>query len=409
MDVLNVRGASEVVDNIPNASQMQDIDMEEEFPQSQMPIGFSDILDLEAESSGHDTSDEAFAQHLKEIQENSKAKKQRGKKGNNSKPSAATTTTSTTTTSTKRKKASLNLKKLDCSVATKAALKENQPPPTPEPTSKRPTLRPASGNDSGRTTDTDMTGPSADVAAAGAQEGGKSKPKGNSGQGVTYWCNDHWRTNSGLYDQLVGRTQGAEKLFYALGQGIFLDQPTAFPSYQRANAGGLLRMSLWFQNGIQKMQKSGGRFSVSLDFDALHLLKANLEDIERALRMCDEANFLGYSLHLGRQWYATVERDECSLNLRRWWILNDHKEDPNVELLPSRDGLKINYSQFKRFKEFLNDQLEKAFPNFPEHVFKCDRNDHDAETCQLCKPKGMLPMAKQIYRLLGTGMSIFCT
>ena len=75
MDVLNVRGASEVVDNIPNASQMQDIDMEEEFPQSQMPIGFIDILDLEAESSGHDTSDEAFAQHLKEIQENSKTKK----------------------------------------------------------------------------------------------------------------------------------------------------------------------------------------------------------------------------------------------------------------------------------------------------------------------------------------------
>ena len=71
--------------------------------------------------------------------------------------------------------------------------------------------------------------------------------------------------------------------------------------------------------------------------------------------------------------------------------------------MPLRDGIRLSYEQFKRFQTFMNNQLNKVFPSFKTHVFKCDRGDHVAENCDICVRHGYLPLEKQINRIMGSG------
>ena len=221
----------------------------------------------------------------------------------------------------------------------------------------------------------------------------------NPRKGVMYSCSDDWRKTSGRYKDLIGHKEGATKLFHNLGGNIFLDKSLVSPNNEVDSR---LRMSLWFTNGIMKKQKAGGRFSVTFDLDALTLLKENMEDIERALTLCDTENFLGYALHLGHRWYCTVERQECSVHFRRWWSLSQDDSDPLVELLPSRDGLKLGYDQFSKFKLFVMNQLEKVLPKINGHLFCCDRPSHQSAGCTFCNPRGLLPFQKHINQIMGS-------
>ena len=167
---------------------------------------------------------------------------------------------------------------------------------------------------------------------------------------------------------------------------------------------GRLSLSLWYHSsGSGQLQKASSRFSVLLDFYALYLMSINLEDIDRALAISDTANFLGFTLHLGKYWFVTIERDDSCVSIRRWWSLGKDKGNPTAELLPSRDGLKLNKQQFKKFKLFLQNQLHAVFPTFANHVFTCDKPSHVVEDCTICRPLGVLPMQTQIHRIMRPG------
>ena len=221
-------------------------------------------------------------------------------------------------------------------------------------------------------------------------------------RGITYMCSDQWRTQSGMYQELIGGSSGrgqVNKLFYHLGGGLYLEKAVSAQQSQ-----GRLRLSLWYPSNSGHMEKAGGRFSTTFDFDALTVLINNLQDIEQALALSDTANFLGYALHIGNRWFVTVERDDQHrVNIRRWWSLDGGQNEDLAELLPSRDGLKLNPSQFKKFKLFLQNQPARVFPTFGDHVFVCDRPEHLAAECTYCKPQGILPMVRQIHRIMGSG------
>ena len=75
-------------------------------------------------------------------------------------------------------------------------------------------------------------------------------------------------------------------------------------------------MSLWYSNSLSKLQKVNGRYGVTFDFEQLHLLKENLEEIEQALSLTDQEHFLGYVLPLGKKWYLTVESGDCTVSFK---------------------------------------------------------------------------------------------
>ena len=225
----------------------------------------------------------------------------------------------------------------------------------------------------------------------------KARPAARTGK--TYLCNEQWRETSPVYGELFGQKRGRAKVFAEIGSNIFLDVPPS-NNQARENVEGTLRMSLWYENALGKRQRCDSRYSVPFDFDALTLLKENLEPIEEALRLCDSDRFLGFSLNLSKLWYATVEHGDCSVSFRHWWRRTAAKTDPTTELLPSRDGLRLNYDQFKRLSTFLNDQLGAVFPHYKDHVFKCDRPDHVASSCDLCTPLGFLPLERQVNLIM---------
>ena len=234
----------------------------------------------------------------------------------------------------------------------------------------------------------------------------------NARQGVTYLCTDAWRTNSGMYEQLIGvRDTGIgrnkiSKLFYPLGGGLHLEKGPS-RSFRQGDDRILqerLRMSLWYPSGSGHMEKAAGRYSVIMDYDALSILSVNLKDIDKALSLSDSVNFLGFALHIGNRWFVTVQRDDQRrVDIRRWWTLDSPNEDPLPELLPSRDGLKMNQAQFRRFKLFLQSKLAKVFPTFAKHVFVCDQPEHVSAVCTYCRPPGILPMQRKIHSFMSSG------
>ena len=186
-------------------------------------------------------------------------------------------------------------------------------------------------------------------------------------RGKTYLCREQWRKTSPVYEQLFGESKGATKLFHALGNNLFIDRPYQ-SSFTKENEGGLLQVSLWYSNSLSQMQKSNGRYGVTLDFDQLHLLQENLEDIERALSLSGEERFLGFVLPLGKKWYVTVESGKCAVSFRRWLCFDSSVKDPHIELMPSRDGVRLTYEQFRKFQTFMSSQLNKVFPDFKDCV-----------------------------------------
>ena len=188
----------------------------------------------------------------------------------------------------------------------------------------------------------------------------------------------------------------SHRLFFNLGQNLYLDkQPD-----KTGTGEGSLRLSLWKNNAIDKLQRVGARFSITLNFDAIRQIKKEAEDIKMSLSLTDNEHFLGYCLTLGHQIYLTIEPDLCSVNLRKWYRPSVKKDDPEADLLPSREGIRLTYDQFKRFVEFLDSQLNSEFPSFVSHVFCCDRHDHIEAICNMCNAQGLLPMQQEFKRLL---------
>ena len=221
-------------------------------------------------------------------------------------------------------------------------------------------------------------------------------------KGTTYLCSSEWRQNTGLANQSGKQESGVGKLFYSLGGGFYLDKPYSSAGYYSAKAEvESLRLGLWHVNGIQKHQRAGSRYSVTLDFDAIHILKSNAAEIERAMKICDSETFLGFTASLGRSWFLTVEHDNCSVTIRRWFLLNQNRGDPEAELLPGRDGFKLGYDQFRKLRLFLEKHLDQYLPSFKSHVFACNKADHTPKTCPICSIPGRLPLERNIQRLLG--------
>ena len=187
-----------------------------------------------------------------------------------------------------------------------------------------------------------------------------------------------------------------QRLFFNLGQNLYLDKQ---PDKTEVGAG-CLRLSLWKTNAIDKMQRVGARYSISLNFDAIHQIRKESEDIKLSLSLTDNENFMGYFLSLGHMLYVTVEPDYCCVSLRKWYKPLHCQGDPEGDLLPSREGIRLSYEQFKRFVEFLDSQLVTEFPSYDAHVFCCEKPQHSPADCTLCNPKGLLPMQKEFKRLL---------
>ena len=188
----------------------------------------------------------------------------------------------------------------------------------------------------------------------------------------------------------------SHRLFFNLGQNLYLDK-----QHDKTGTGeGSLRLSLWKNNAIDKLQRVGARFSITLNFDAIRQIKKEAEDIKMSLSLTDNEHFVGYCLTLGHQIYLTVEPDLCSVNLRKWYRPLAKQDDPEADLLPSREGIRLTYDQFKRFVEFLESQLNSEFPSFDSHVFCCDRHDHVEAICSMCNAQGLLPMQREFKRLL---------
>lgn len=223
-------------------------------------------------------------------------------------------------------------------------------------------------------------------------------------KGTTYLCSNEWRQKSGLSTEDKKQEAGHSKLFYHLGSGVYIDKPHRSPSYYAPNTNQEaqdIRIGLWYVNDIQKHQRAGSRYSVTLDFDALHLLKSNAAEIEKSLKICDSDSFLGHVTYLGDYWFLTVEHDQCSVNIRHWFALKQNQGDPEAELLPGREGFKLGYNQFRKLRVFLEKHLDEYLPSFKNHIFRCDRADHAPAQCPLCSVCGRLPLERNIQRLLG--------
>lgn len=188
----------------------------------------------------------------------------------------------------------------------------------------------------------------------------------------------------------------AQRLFFNLGQNLYLEK---LPDKTGVGEGSL-RLSLWSTNSIDKLQRVGARYSITLNFDAISQVKKEAEDIKMALSLTDNENFVGFCLSLGQMVFLTVDPDICSVNLRKWYKPSDTKNDPETDLRPSREGIRLNYEQFKRFVEFLESQLTTEFPSFDTHVFCCNRYDHVEALCDMCNVQGLLPIQREFKRLL---------
>ena len=187
-----------------------------------------------------------------------------------------------------------------------------------------------------------------------------------------------------------------QRLFFCLGQNLYVDKYA-----DKAKKGQwLMRLSLWHTNTINKLQRSGSRYSILLDYDAIHQIKKEAEDIKIALSLCDDENFVGFALPLGGLKFLTVEPDMCHVNLRHWYKPAYSRDDPVPDLKPCREGIRMTYEQFKKFIDFLDVQMTTEFPNFKQHVFICDRLDHDAAYCPMCTEQGKLPIEREFERLL---------
>ena len=218
------------------------------------------------------------------------------------------------------------------------------------------------------------------------------------GMGVMYWCTDDVTDSPELYEGLTGADEAA-KLFHNIGGSLYVDRA---PSSQQKKETGdeSVRLALWHENSIQKMQRTAaGRFEVTLDFDAVVLLKENLE----GMRECDKPKFLGYALHLGNHLFLTIERNDCVVNIRKWFVPSEQRASvggQEVELLPTRSGLRLNYGQFRRLADFLETVFLEMFPQFNRHVFVCDQPDHEPTACKMCSLKGMVPVQKHVFACL---------
>ena len=217
--------------------------------------------------------------------------------------------------------------------------------------------------------------------------------KANPEQSKSTSCRGRLFMGSSNSSEESVRTQ---RLFFNLGQNLYLDkQPD-----KTGNGEGSLRLSLWKTNAIDKMQRVGARFSITLNFDAIHQIRKEADDIKLSLSLTDNENFLGYCLALGQMIYLTVDPDICSVNLRKWYIPKITKDDPDGDLRPSREGIRLSYEQFKRLVEFLDAQLTTEFKSYDSHVFCCDKFDHEESQCSLCNVQELLPMQRQFKRLL---------
>ena len=157
-------------------------------------------------------------------------------------------------------------------------------------------------------------------------DGGEKLPSDSSvRKGTTYLCSNEWRQTSGLSNEMRKQENEHCKLFYHLGSGLYIDRPFNSPAYYSPNGHqDALRIGLWHVNSIQKHQRAGSRYSVTLDFDALHLLKSIGGEVENALKLSDQDCFLGHATHLGRNIFLTVEHDQCSVNIRHWFALKQN-------------------------------------------------------------------------------------
>ena len=113
-------------------------------------------------------------------------------------------------------------------------------------------------------------------------------------KGTTYLCSNEWRQSLGLSNEVVKHENDQSKLFYHLGSGLYIDRCFNNRAYYSPKPEEeALRIGLWHVNSIQKHQRAGSRYSVTLDFDALHILKSSAGEIENALKLCDQECFLG--------------------------------------------------------------------------------------------------------------------
>ena len=210
--------------------------------------------------------------------------------------------------------------------------------------------------------------------------------------GTTFLCSDPLRQSFNTHNKLF--MQEGAKLFFEIGAGIYLDNPHTSSFSGNHSKNNLLRLGLWKVNNITKFQRIDSRYSVTLDFNAIHQIKSALPDIENALKISDSETFLGYALNLDRNWFLSVEKDDCNVNIRYWVALKSNQQDPEAELIAGREGLRLNYEQFKKFRLFMEKHLEEYYPTFKNHVFKCDKPDHDVSQCKICRPHGRLPLHK---------------
>ena len=186
------------------------------------------------------------------------------------------------------------------------------------------------------------------------------------------------------------------RLFFNLGQNLYLDK-----QMDKTGVGeGSLRLSLWKTNAIDKLQRVGARYSITLNFDAIQQLRKEADDVKMCLSLTDNEEFVGYCLTLGHMTFLTVEPNMCLVNLRKWYKPLDVMHDPEGDLRPSREGVHLSYEQFKRFVEFLDTQLNTEFPTFDNHVFCCDRANHKASSCTMCNVQGLLPIQREFKRLM---------
>lgn len=190
----------------------------------------------------------------------------------------------------------------------------------------------------------------------------------------------------------------SQRLFFNLGQNLYIDKQSDDTGRGQE---GMIRLSLWHTNAINKMQRAGARYSIKLDFDALMQIKRVADDVKVALSLCDDENFFGFVCCLGNLKFLTVEPEMCVVNLRKWYVPSHTQDESRPDLRPCREGIRMSFDQFKKFIEFLEGQMNTEFPSFSTHIFCCDREIHYVEHCyfrrDLC---GTLPLQREFQRLL---------
>ena len=190
----------------------------------------------------------------------------------------------------------------------------------------------------------------------------------------------------------------AQRLFHSLGQNLYIEK------ISQGNDDRFMRISLWHTNAIDKLQRAAARYSALLNFDALAQIESSMDDIMTSLGLIDNSHFVGFALHLGAMLFLTVEPDRCHVSIRKWYKPTATKQEPEGDLKPCRDGIMLNYDQFNKFVQFMQNDLLQHFPDYAMHVFGCDRTDHDETDCTMCNVKGLLPMQRTYNNHLTAGM-----